>query len=108
MLREIITSDNSHLSQLKNGADDVTNYVRLSRAANTLKAYASDLESFRQWGGAIPSSPDEVAHYLADNAERLKPATLSRHLASIAVAHKAKGLASPGWRSRTTKPLRPR
>lgn len=73
----------------------VADYVQASRASSTLRAYASDLEQFRLWGGQIPSTPDQVASYIASQADRLKPATLARHLASITVAHKAKGMTSP-------------
>ena len=119
---EHITSDNIHLSEPKIGrtrnsksiandcngssasiANDcnealtaaVAGYVQASRAKSTLKAYASDLEQFQLWGGSIPATVEEVARYLADSADRLKPATLSRHLASLAVAHKVMGLPSP-------------
>lgn len=113
------TSDNSHLSELNEHtdlvlasragktaasiaircndllADPVAKYLLASRATNTMKAYVSDLAAFINWGGSIPSSPETVARYLAERADHQKPATLSRHLASIAVAHRAKGLASP-------------
>jgi integrase len=73
----------------------VAGYLRDSRAANTLKAYASDLEQFRLWGGQLPSTPEQVAQFLAERADHLKPATLSRHVASLAVAHRSMGLTSP-------------
>lgn len=73
----------------------IADYVQASRASSTLRAYASDLEQFRLWGGQIASTPEQVATYIASQADRLKPATLARHLASITVAHKAKGIASP-------------
>jgi site-specific recombinase XerD len=113
------TLDNSHLSELKTSPQNdginevgegvtliaincksaltgpVADYVHASRAPNTLKAYATDLASFIAWGGTIPASPVVVANYLAEKADSLKPATLSRHLASIAVAHRAKAMSSP-------------
>ena len=73
----------------------VAGYVRDSRAANTLKAYASDLEQFKLWGGQLPSTPEQVAQFLAERADHLKPATLSRYVASLAVAHCSMGIASP-------------
>lgn len=75
--------------------DLVEAFVRQSRAANTLKAYASDLEQFKHWGGQLPSTSEQVAQFLAEHADKLKPATLSRYVASLAVAHRAMGLASP-------------
>lgn len=108
---EILTPDNIQLSDLKNGRfdsddlainckieslpDEVLNFVRDSRAANTRRAYASDLQHFLLWGGEVPASALLVAQYITAQAEHLKPATLSRRIASIAVAHKTKGLASP-------------
>ena len=75
--------------------DKIETYIRESRSANTLKAYAADLKAFQNWGGAIPSNPDQVARYLADRADYLKPATLARHLVTIAVAHRSAGFPSP-------------
>lgn len=75
--------------------DPVADYVLASRASSTLRAYTSDLRQFRRWGGLIPSTPEQVAAYIASQADRLKPATLTRHLASITVAHRAKGIISP-------------
>ncbi len=74
---------------------EVQGYVRDSRAANTRRAYASDLRHFLLWGGEVPASSEVVARYIAAQAEQLAPATLNRRLASIAVAHGAKGFASP-------------
>ena len=58
-------------------------YVRDSRAANTRRAYASDLQHFVLWGGGVPASPELVANYIAFHADHLAPATLNRRLASI-------------------------
>ena len=73
----------------------VEGYVRESRSPNTLKAYASDLDQFKLWGGQLPSKPEQVAQFIAERADHLKPATLSRYVASLAIAHQAMGLASP-------------
>ena len=85
----------SNSSQLAKANDLVEDFIRQSRAPNTLKAYASDLEQFSQWGGQLPSSPEQVAQFLAERADHLKPATLSRYVASLAVAHRSMGLDSP-------------
>ena len=74
---------------------EVLSYVRDSRSVSTRRAYASDLQHFTVWGGTIPASPEMVASYLASQAMHLSPATLNRRLASIAVAHGAKGYSSP-------------
>ncbi|WP_436637648.1 site-specific integrase [Microbaculum sp. FT89] len=75
--------------------DGVASYVRDSLAANTRRAYLSDLAHFEAWGGTIPAPDTMVADYLAQHCEALSVATLSRRLASIAKAHCARGLPSP-------------
>ncbi|MEW6090056.1 MAG: site-specific integrase [Pseudomonadota bacterium] len=103
--------DNSHLSRLTNNAfqgfrtaqfeDDgdrhdgaglslphsVRDFVRDSVAANTRRAYASDLAHFLNWGGSLPSKPQQIAEYLASLAETHKPSTIGRRLASLSKAH---------------------
>lgn len=54
---------------------EVTKYLRASLAENTRRAYRSDLNHFLQWGGAVPASPELIARYLANHAERHAPAT---------------------------------
>ncbi len=85
----------SNCSHLEKANDLVEAFIRQSRAPNTLKAYASDLEQFQLWGGQLPSTPAQVAQFLAERADQLKPATLSRYVASLAVAHRSMGLTSP-------------
>jgi integrase len=109
----LLTHDNLHLSELKSEIEiatgeaysgpteahelspEVLGYVRDSRAINTRRAYTSDLQHFMAWGGTIPASPEQVASYIAVHADNLVPSTLNRRLASIAVAHGAKGSPSP-------------
>lgn len=70
---------------------------RLLEAAyskNTQRAYRSDVEQFRRWGGNIPSNEGEVAAYIAEHAGKLAVSTLRRHIASLSQLHKALG-ASP-------------
>lgn len=76
-------------------SDRLAALVANSIADSTRRAYRSDLAHFVAWGGSVPASPDTVAVYLAAHVEILSPATLTRRLASIALAHRAKGLASP-------------
>jgi hypothetical protein len=73
----------------------VAGYVCDSLAANTRRAYLSDLAEFERRGGSIPASPETVAAYLAARADALAVATLVRHLASISKAHEARGLLNP-------------
>jgi integrase len=78
----------------------VKHYLSNSLADNTLRAYARDLKRFKDAGGRIPATPDQVARYLAGAASHLKPSTLARQAAAIAHAHVQKNLPSP-----TTSPL---
>ena len=87
-----------NLKQRRTGA--VNHYVNCSISRSTIRAYAADLSHFRAWGGKIPSSPEQLARYLAEQAQRLKISTLKRHVAAIASAHHARTLPSP-----STSPL---
>ena len=79
----------------------VREYVRASKAENTLRGYQSDWRDFCAWceshGGLRPlaAEADTVAAYIADCADRLKPGSIQRRLNAIAEAHKAAGLESP-------------
>ena len=125
MLDDLLTPDNPHLSRLRfgvcepvaafpidwkyplepdvpTGSDDplrflerVANLVENSVAANTRRAYQSDLAHFAAWGGTLPAEPALVASYLAAHAETLSVATLVRRIATISKAHEAKGLPNP-------------
>ncbi|PCJ61503.1 MAG: integrase [Rhodospirillaceae bacterium] len=99
-----LTSDNTHLSEpittaLDGGAINCTQatsgYVRAAIADNTRRAYRADLNHFLEWGGAIPATDVMVADYLAVHAGALAVSTLCRRIASIAKAHRARGLQSP-------------
>ena len=73
----------------------VKQYVTAAFAANTLRAYHSDLAHFRAWGGRIPATPASVAKYLASQAGSLSAATLSRRVVAISHAHQQRNLPSP-------------
>lgn len=109
-MSDVLTRDNPLLSGLTNGplrpgpnavdctrslAEQVAGYVADSLAANTRRAYLSDLAQFEGWGGSIPATAETVASYLATNASALSVATLVRRIASISKAHRARGLSSP-------------
>jgi site-specific recombinase XerD len=73
-----------------------------SRAANTRKAYASDMDQFRTWCAsqhpalqALPARPVTVALYLTALVEVRKPATIRRRMNSISVVHQLAGFPSP-------------
>jgi site-specific recombinase XerD len=78
---------------------------RNSAAANTVKGYRSDWESWlvfcsQEGARPLPAEPDCVCRYLAQLVELggrkgkvLRPKTVERHLAAIAAAHRAANLA---------------
>ena len=71
-------------------------YTKESKAPNTRRAYAADWRDFRAWcvlhgRPSLPASPETVALYLSDLAERCKTSTLQRRLAAISQAHQAAG-----------------
>jgi integrase len=75
-------------------------YAAASVAPNTARAYRSDWQDWTCWCEdhrleALPAAPTSIALYLADLADRAKPATLGRRLSAIAGAHRAAGLPSP-------------
>jgi integrase len=100
-----ITSDNLPLSANRSSAPKtlaaadldaaVAEYLLAARAPNTHRAYACDLSDFEIWGGHIPSTPDEIARYVAQRASVLRPSTLRRRLAALASIHRDRGLADP-------------
>src|SRR5882672_8907546 len=80
--------------------EQVREYIRASKAENTLRGYQSDWRDFCTWCEAhglcpLPASPETVASYIAECAKRLKVGSIQRRLNAIAEAHKAVGLESP-------------
>jgi integrase len=78
----------------------VRDFIRASKAPNTLRGYQSDWREFCAWCDArglcaLPAAADAVAAYIADCAGRLKPGSIQRRLNAIAEAHKAAGQESP-------------
>lgn len=71
-------------------------YARTARAAATRRAYRADWSHFEGWCrqhgvAALPAAPQGVGAYLAAHATALAPATLTRRLSSLAVAHRLAG-----------------
>src|SRR6516165_3758559 len=79
----------------------VREYVRASKAENTLRGYQTDWRDFCTWcesrGGLcpLPAAAESVAAYIAECAGHLKPGSIQRRLNAIAETHKAAGLESP-------------
>jgi site-specific recombinase XerD len=75
-------------------------FIRASKAENTLRGYRSDWRDFIAWCEAhavcpLSASPEVVASYIAECAGRLRVGTIQRRLNAIAEAHKAVGMDSP-------------
>jgi integrase len=80
--------------------DQAREFIRVSKAENTLRGYQSDWREFCAWCEAhgvcpLPAAPESVAAYIAECAGHLKPGSIQRRLNAIAEAHKAAGLDSP-------------
>src|SRR5476649_1696504 len=72
----------------------VREYIRASKAENTLRGYQSDWRNFCAWCEGhglcpLPAVPETVASYIAECAGHLKPGSIQRRLNAIAEAHKA-------------------
>jgi site-specific recombinase XerD len=76
-------------------------YVRDSRAANTARAYTSDLKGFSRWChqfgvSPLPAPPALLANYVAALANHgRKVATIERAVSAISQAHVKAGFPSP-------------
>ena len=80
--------------------DQVREFIRASKAENTLRGYQSDWRAFCAWCELrqlcpVPAIPETVAAFIAECAGRLKVGTIQRRLNAITEAHKAVGLESP-------------
>lgn len=79
-------------------------YRAQAKAANTLRAYASDWSQFEGWCDErgldpLPARPEAVATYLAALALAGKAdSTIGRHLAAIGWKHRQDGLVAPSVR----------
>ena len=74
--------------------------VAHSKAANTLRAYRSDLRQFAEWCKGhhlttLPATAETVAAYAVDQRATHRLSTVRRQLSSIAKAHLVAGLPNP-------------
>src|ERR1035437_2731999 len=81
-------------------SEQVRQFIRASKAENTLRGYSADWRDFCGWSEAhgispLPATPEAVAAYIAECAGHLKPGSIQRRLNAIAEAHKAARLDSP-------------
>jgi site-specific recombinase XerD len=92
--------DRTNGGYLRTVANRASEYIRRSKATNTVKAYQSDWNHFKDWcerhgRTALPANPETVTLYLSDLAEDYKPSTLTRRIASISQVHRAAGHETP-------------
>jgi integrase len=106
---DLLTLDNPPLSDLKQGAlahlsaidckvhwsESVAALVRDSLSEATQRAYQCDLQHFGHAGWTIPATAEDIALYLVSQSSHSSIATIQRRLASIAKAHKSRGLCNP-------------
>lgn len=74
---------------------DVRHYVENALSDNTRKAYRTDLDHYRAWGGTVPAAAGQIAAYITAHAGVLSIATLQRRLVSITKAHTMQGYSDP-------------
>lgn len=83
------------------GLEHVREFIRASKANNTIRGYQSDWRDFCAWCESrgclcpLPATADALAAYIAVCAGRPKPGSIQRRLNVIAEAHKPAGLESP-------------
>jgi integrase len=99
-MSELILPPTAPLAGLEATVVEADAYHAQARAEATLRAYRTDWRVFEQWCSArqfapLPAAPETVALYITEMARDRKVATITRHLASIAQAHKEQGHESP-------------
>jgi integrase len=99
-MTELIPAHDVALMDLEAIAVEAEAYHAQARAESTLRAYRADWRAFEAWClthglSALPAAPETIALYITEVARNRKVATITRHLASIAQAHKQQGHDSP-------------
>lgn len=89
----VIEPEASAVANLVDGIELAKEYSKHARSVNTNRAYRSDWADFDAWCRSkgvrsLPAEPKTVGVYIAEQASRLKPASISRRLTSIQEAHK--------------------
>jgi integrase len=76
-------------------SDEVLHYIENSVSKNTVRSRESDIRAFLRWGGHLPSTPEEVAHFFADQAKVKKFSTIQHYGTSLNHWHGANRYPSP-------------
>ena len=79
---------------------EARDYVRQSKAANTVRAYRADWAHFAKWceaqgREALPASVESIVLYLTELARTHRVSTLTRRLSALSQAHQLAGIESP-------------
>ena len=93
-------SPNTQIGPLAEIAKRASEFAHQSKAANTIRAYASDWEQFDAWCKAhgqssLPATPETVVLYVTDLATTHKTATITRRISAISQAHQIAGFETP-------------
>lgn len=80
--------------------DEATELLAAGRSANTKRANRSDWAHWVTWCEGydldhLPAAPTTVALYVTELARWARPATITRRLSSISIAHQSAGYQSP-------------
>jgi len=93
-------------------SEQVRQFIRASKAENTLRGYSADWRDFCGWSEAhavspLPATPEAVAAYIAECASHLKPGSIQRRLNAIADPHHSRQPLGPQDPGRPGIPGRP-
>ena len=107
----IVDAAAREVARLRALEDRAGAYARASKAANTLRAYRSDLRDFDEWcidhrRRSLPATPHTLRLYLTALAEAgARASTISRRVSAISQAHQLAGHVRPpthDWTVRAT------
>lgn len=76
-------------------SDEVARFLQSATAASTRRSYLGDVRDFLRWGGMLPTTPMQLAQYIAERASDHKPSTIMRRIVGIARFHAERGHADP-------------
>ena len=67
-------------------------YIKAAKSKNTRRAYQADIKHFLEWGGQLPTTPEQLCDYLTEFAPIKNPRTLKRRLIALRKAHHLMGI----------------
>ncbi|MCM8885640.1 MAG: site-specific integrase [Candidatus Thiodiazotropha sp.] len=77
-------------------AESLQRYLYAATRENTRQSYRAAIEHFEvTWGGFLPATADQIAHYLVDHAKTHAVSTLRQRLAALARWHQDQGFPDP-------------